>query len=143
MPRSAGFTPGAQPPPYVARAHQFDDSWKTQAVCTGHIKDGSPFRQAWITDRTTKHTLGSMTITGDTLIDVALTFCRICPAQWDCAIWAIQVEERCGTWAMPIETLLPLQRNQPKAVALIERARAAGTPVQVAVRRTRPSRVLA
>lgn len=145
MPRNPGYTPGAPYPPYVARAHLYDDSWKDHALCTGHIKEGSPFRQAWITDPSTKHRLGDQTVLGSTLIDVALTFCAMCPVQWDCATWAVQVRERCGTWAMPYERLEQMQANPERAIVIIDRARITGTPVQIAVRNTRrrpqPSRV--
>jgi hypothetical protein len=147
MPRYAGYTQGAPLPPYVARAHEYDDSWKDHALCTGHIKEGSPFRKAWITDAGTKHQLGDQTVVGSTLIEVALTFCAMCPVQWDCAVWAINVREPCGTWAMPYEDLERCKADPEGALTRIARARVTGTSVQVAMRgvrrRTRPTRVVA
>jgi hypothetical protein len=142
MPRFPGYTPGAPLPPYVSRAHNYDDSWKNHALCTGHIKEGSPFRKAWITDAITMHPIGETVVSGKTLIDVALTFCAMCPVQWDCAIWAIEVRERCGTWGMPYERLEQAQKDPDTWISRINAARVSGTSVQVAVRRKpRPSRV--
>lgn len=132
MPRTAGYTDGATPPSYVTRAYHFDVTWQKQALCLGHNKPGSPFQHAWTTD------------SDPTLIEVALTFCQMCPVQWDCTTWALDVEERTGTWGISYDDLLWLRKRR-FPYRLIEEARGRGEAVQVAVsarrHRVRPVRV--
>lgn len=144
MPRTAGFTEGATPPSYVTRAYGFDIGWQKQAVCRGHNKPGSPFQHAWTSEPADKLLVDGQRITGAQLIEIALTFCQMCPVQWDCTTWALDVEERTGTWGIPYEDLVWL-RTQRHPYQLIETARARGEAVQVAVtrrrRRIKPVRV--
>jgi len=148
VPRTPGYADGATPPSYVTRAYRFDDSWKDDAVCRGHNKPGSPFQHAWTADPSNRYTIGegdgAKTVTGQMLLDVGLTFCAMCPAQWDCAIWAINVGERTGTWGMLYDDLIWL-REQKNPINIIESARGKGASVQVAVstrrHRVRPVRV--
>jgi hypothetical protein len=148
MPRTAGYTDGATPPSYVTRAYAFDTDWKRQAVCRGHNKPGSPFKDAWTTDPSTLHIIGegpdAKVITGQMLIDVALTFCQMCPVQWDCTTWALDVGERIGTWGVAYDDLEWL-RHQRVPQRIVDNARSKGVAVQVYVtarrRRVQPVRV--
>lgn len=148
MPRTAGYTDGATPPSYVTRAYAYDDEWKRQAVCRGHNKPGSPFKDAWTTDPATMHIIGegpaAKVVSGQMLIDIALTFCAMCPVQWDCTTWALEVGERIGTWGVTYDDLLWL-RERRDPLRIVETARASGTAVQVAVatrrHRVKPVRV--
>lgn len=67
------------------------------------------------------------------LMDVALTFCQMCPVQWDCASYAVVAQETYLIWAMSNEDMRML-RKRADALILIERARNAGISVQVAIR---------
>jgi len=69
----------------------------------------------------------------ETWIAMALMVCRNCPAQYDCARFAIAADEKWGTWAMPLEDLKRLKKD-PWAARTIDVAEELGTPVQVAVR---------
>jgi len=148
MPRTAGYTDGATPPSYVTRAYAFDTEWQREAVCRGHNKPGSPFKDAWTTEPSSMHILGegpgAKVVSGQMLIDIALTFCAMCPVQWDCTTWALDVEERIGTWGITYDDLgwLRLQRSPHR---IVEAARAKEIPVQVYVasrrHRVKPVRV--
>ena len=148
MPRTAGYFDGATPPRYVTRAHAYDDTWMGEAACAGHNRPGSPFQHAWTTAPFEKHVIGegdgAKRVTGDMLIEVALTFCAMCPVQWDCTEWALLVEEPGGTWGISYDDLEWLRR-QPKPLAIVEQARVREVAVQVAVhtrrRRVQPVRV--
>jgi len=115
-----------------------DDSWKQQALCLGKSNNpNSPFYEAWYTDPWRVHTLHDGTkISGATLTEVALQFCAMCPVQWDCATWAINVEEPYCVWGASHEDIEWLQRKRStRAAGDIERARREGTAVQVMVRK--------
>lgn len=68
----------------------------------------------------------------ETWIAMALLVCRACPAQYDCARFAIAADERFGTWAMPLDHLKRLKQS-PWKERIIDVAEDLGTPVQVAV----------
>ena len=61
--------------------------------------------------------------------------CAGCPAQYQCALWAIEVKEESGTWSMEHNHLLWVIR-QDDSEAIVHKAKIAGEPVQVAVKRT-------
>jgi hypothetical protein len=135
--RPAAYTDGSTYPTYVKRCHGHDTSWTDQARCKGLSSDPkSPWYNAWSTEPKTKHRFGDMVVLGEQLIKVGLDLCMHCPVQWDCATWALNVDEPQGTWGMRFEDLRAL-REIRNPLALIERARLAEVPVQVAVRRLR------
>lgn len=72
-------------------------------------------------------------IPGGELVQFAALMCRSCPAQWDCARFAVEGKMMAGTWSMPITELRWMQK-QEGATDLIEDARKGNKPVQVAVR---------
>lgn len=69
------------------------------------------------------------------LIKAALMICAGCPAQYQCALWAIEVREEAGTWGMEHNHLLWLIR-QDDSEAIIHQAKLDHEPVQVAVKNT-------
>ena len=93
------------------------------ALC-GDIRDERR-RSPW----TVKESDTVMGITGKEMVAFALSGCRICPAQYDCAVFAIETEAAEGTYSMPIEQMLKLRRRGD-AIAIIEVARRTKTPTQ-------------
>jgi hypothetical protein len=68
---------------------------------------------------------------GDTLVELALTTCRICPVQWECASAAIAAGEAAGIWSDHLDNLRVF-RNTPN---ILLELKARNMPVQEAVRR--------
>lgn len=78
-------------------------------------------------------------IRGQKLIELAVLICQGCPAQWDCADYAVRGLMQGGTWATTPRNLRWLIEDADDPLALIESARHAGQPVDVAVRVARSS----
>lgn len=108
-------------------------AWKEQARCRPSSSDVGLPRFAWTVDPkdTGKHLLGRP---AKAWVALAVLECRNCPVQYDCARFALQVNEKWGTWSMHIDDLKRLQAH-PRQNAIIAAAELAGIPVQVAVRR--------
>jgi hypothetical protein len=67
---------------------------------------------------------------------LACLICNSCPAQYDCAIYAIKARESAGTWAMRNDWLRVLQaRGEDEAIAFVEQARTDGVKIQGRVKR--------
>lgn len=66
---------------------------------------------------------------GSELVKYALLWCHSCPAQYDCASFAVRGKMIAGTWGLPITQLRWLQ-EQDDAFDLIELARQNGIAVQ-------------
>ena len=115
-------------PTYILKVLGRDWSWMEHGACRGHELAR---KKAW-TCLPGDEVNG---IEGGDLIKAALLVCRICPQQYLCALWAVEVEEESGTWAMPHNDLLWLIR-QPDAEGIIHEARVKGLAVQDHVRQT-------
>lgn len=112
----------------VRRAASVSRDFYTDALCRT-VND--EIRFFWIADPRVRYGVGSQMIMGSVLNELALETCRLCPVQWECAITAIDADESAGVWG---ELLDYLRRVRNERV-VIERARAEGVPVSVAVRR--------
>jgi hypothetical protein len=120
-------------PTYILKVLGKDRSWMDNGACRGH---DLARRKAW----TCRRADGVVEFDGieldpKELIDAALMICAGCPAQYQCALWAIEVKEESGTWAMEHNHLLWVIR-QDDSEAIIHKAKVAQEPVQVAVKRT-------
>lgn len=113
----------------VTATHDLDTTWTERASCLrwnqGRLQP-SPWQVI--------HTQVVDGVRGSALIELALMYCYSCPAQYDCARYAVDGEISAGTWAMGIVELEWLQ-TQPQARRIISGAEQHGTPVQVAVGR--------
>lgn len=123
-------------PTYVLKVLGRDRSWMDNGSCRGH---DLARKRAWTVRPAEKVHVGDVALDGKELIQAALSICRTCPAQYQCAMWAYEVREESGTWAMEHDHLLWLTRQEDGA-GIINLARAKGTPVQVAVQRTMSKR---
>lgn len=125
-------------PVYFTKGQNQDRVWKQEGLCRGAASDPTnAFYQAWYAEERKVHVMPDGTrIRGAEMVAVALNTCGMCPAQWDCASWALRVDEDYGTWGMKIGDLKWL-KTQPDALDIIEAARAAGEIVQAAVGRAR------
>lgn len=107
------------------RAHGVPDEWKTRARCRGMNHTEGRLAFAWISEDSTMN-------------EMALQFCGMCPAQWECASYAVAADEPWGIWGMRYDDLIWLKRRRD-AAKIIERAQRAGDPIQFTVRRARGS----
>lgn len=117
-----------------------DATWKAKAQCLGKSNNPkSPFYEAWYTEAGKVHELHDGTkVSGKVLTEVALTFCAMCPVQWECATWAINVDEPYCVWGASYEDIEWLQkRGAERARSDIEGARKRGEAVQVMIRKLR------
>jgi hypothetical protein len=120
-------------PTYILKVLGKDRSWMDNGACRGH---DLARRNAWTCRRADGPIeFGGIELDPQELIDAALMICAGCPAQYQCALWAIEVKEESGTWAMKHNHLLWVIR-QDDSEAIIHQAKIDREPVQVAVKRT-------
>jgi hypothetical protein len=121
----------------VTRAHDRDTSWHQDANCRGKSNNPeSPWYNAWFTEPKTRHKFGDIWVMGEQLIQVALDLCMHCPVQWQCASWALAVDEPQGTWGMRFEDLHWLKKQKdPQYIIAV--ANDHSEPVQVVVKALR------
>lgn len=122
-------------PTYILKVLGKDRSWMEDAACRNHELAR---KCAWTCKSSDTFVLSIEPILqlmdGKELIEAALSICYACPAQYHCALWAIEVREESGTWSMRHEDLLWLCR-QGNPEAVVHQAKLDGEPVQVAVGR--------
>lgn len=118
---------------YALRVAGRDNSWKKQSLCLEHPEFAGSFvadEDDWLVDGDDKWVSGY-----EAQKRVVEQFCLVCPVQWECARWGIEVEEEVGVYALTVRERRWLFNNRgDAALALIDKARISGTPVQVAVR---------
>lgn len=128
-------------PVAYTKGHDKPIGWHKNARCIEENmtvrSDEGGWPPIWQVEGGKMYTAGDRRVKGSVLIEVALTHCSLCSAQWDCASFAVSVPERFGTWGMTIDELERLQR-MPDPERIIRRAEKAGVPVQFAVRDTNP-----
>jgi hypothetical protein len=133
------------------RGHNKPIGWHGGARCRDerapHVKPvkggGNP--SVWLVDPDRKYVFGSAVLKGSDLQEMACLECSLCSVQWDCASFAVSVDEPVGVWAMSQDDRAWLQ-TQADAEKIIRRAESAGRPVQYAVvflRRRRSRRQVA
>ena len=120
-------------PTYILKVLGKDRSWMDNGACRGH---DLARRNAWTVRPGDAPVLfDGVELDPKELIQAALMICAGCPAQYQCALWAIEVREESGTWGMEHNHLLWLIR-QDDSEAVVHQAKVAQEPVQVAVKRT-------
>jgi len=120
-------------PTYILKILGADRTWMDNGACRGHHLAR---KNAWTCRPGDKPIpFDDIELDPKELIAAALMICGSCPAQYQCALWAVEVREEAGTWAMPHDHLLWLIR-QDDSEAIVHQARIAREPVQVAVKRT-------
>jgi hypothetical protein len=120
-------------PTYILKVLGKDRTWMDNGACRGHHLAR---KNAWTCRPGDEPvTFDDIELDPKELIEAALMICGTCPAQYQCALWAVEIKEESGTWAMKHDHLLWLIR-QPDSEAIIHQARIAREPVQVTVKRT-------
>lgn len=118
---------------HIAAAIGVDRSWMEGALCKGQ-DEIPPF--SWRVNRNQWVMIGGKRVKGEKFVEVALMLCDACPAQWDCARFAIKTDAQSCTWGAPLEEIRWLM-TQPEPLAAIDMAEEAGVSVQVAIRTIR------
>ena len=119
-------------PTYIVKALGLDRSWMDNGSCRGH---DLARKQAWTCRPSETVIIAGRKLDPKELIEAALMICSTCPAQYQCANWALEVREESGTWSMPHDDLLWLIR-QDDGADIIAEAEQREEPVQVVVRAT-------
>jgi len=110
----------------VQRASEVDWGFRDRAACR---PGPNSVQGAWFAIPNKKYRIGGSLYSGDKLLEMALTVCRSCDAQWSCAAAAIYVEEPIGTWGDTHKNLTWLSKSKHWRTHL-EMAESAGVPVQ-------------
>ena len=125
-------------PLHVRLAFDTDMEWRDAGACRGN--DGQ-LRQAWTILAKEELVMGDSIYSGAELIAVALEYCRACPAQYDCARFALDTAPAAayiwGTWGTDMTSLRWLKKRGDAGRQVIEDAESAGVPIQVATRDAR------
>lgn len=119
-------------PTYILKILGRDRTWMERGACRDHELAR---KRAWTCRTSDEITIGNLQLNPKELIKAALMVCAACPVQYQCALWAIEIEEEAGTWSMEHDHLLWLIR-QDDSEAIVHTARLQGEPVQVTVKRT-------
>ncbi len=120
----------------IRAGYGLDRSWRRDAACRRWEPDDvSPELEAWRkwdyegpSIWQVGHQQKANGVAGWKLIEMALMVCRGCPAQYDCASWAVKALAAGGTYGMSLPALLWLQK-QDEPLELIAMARAGKLPV--------------
>lgn len=114
----------------VQRAARVPRDYVEQALCRPEAHPQYP-ASYFTAESTAVFIHDGKRIKGAVLNEWALTICRMCPVQWECALVAIEAEESAGVWGDTLDNLR-MVRNSPEVIV---QAKAQGVPVQVALRR--------
>ena len=119
-------------PLYVRRAIGLDTSWRSQARCLGQ---GVELGNIWLLEDNDEVVFedadgnAGSTYSGKVLTEMALEWCSICPAQYDCAKFGVITKAPIGTYGIHIDLLKMLIRRQDWE-SIIDEAQAADVTVQ-------------
>ena len=119
-------------PAYVLRARGRDRSWMSQGSCSPENRSWSVGKMTWMVPRGETRVVDGVKYVGDEQERIALKICGTCPMQWQCARWAVEVQEASGTWAMPLNSLRWMLK-QDDALLIVDNARVNEIPVARAV----------
>lgn len=126
----------------ITRAYGLDRSWAADGRCsTWRSDDLIPSPWQFDPKQVVRLERPDGTIDelrGAEMQKMALMTCHACPAQYDCAAYALEAGMLAGTWAMKAVDLAWLRKlDRPAALRIIGRARRTKVAVQVIVRRER------
>jgi hypothetical protein len=116
-------------PVHMRKAQGIDRSWVEDARCRKNT-DGVP-GFAWTVVKTDRGPL-LQGRPAEAWITMAVSICKACPVQYDCARFAVQVDERYGTWSMDIRDLSWL-KGRDNWNAIVDAAESTSTPIATAV----------
>ncbi len=125
-------------PVAYTRGHNKPIGWHAGARCRDerapHVRPvkGGGEPSVWLVDPERRYHHGNSIVKGSALQAMAVLECSMCAVQWDCIRFALSVDEPVGVWGMTEDDRDWLAR-QPDAARIVNRAEAAGRPIQFAV----------
>lgn len=126
-------------PTYIRKAFGHDRSWMREGLCHPLNRDPRLPHMTWMVPWGEVRIVDGVRYEGAEMESLALPICAQCPQQWLCARWAIEVDERTGTWGIPFKLLQWLKR-QPDNLTIVDNARVHQVTVQRAVQLVRDVR---
>lgn len=123
----------------LTAAYDCDTEWQSEARCSPERYErtaGIPSPWQFNPEQEVEVDRGDGTLVvlkGTEMIELGLMSCFACPAQYDCARYAMCAKMRAGTWGMKIGDLVWLQRKKTPAKTLIDYAEAEAIPLQRAI----------
>lgn len=127
-------------PTYIRRAFGKDRTWMVEGSCHPRNRPSEITEMAWKVPYGETRIVDGVKYEGERMERIALPICANCPQQWLCTRWAIEVDERTGTWGVGYGQLRWLKK-QPDALNIIDTARVNLVTVQRAVQKVRELRV--
>jgi len=120
-------------PKGYTRYYGLNDGWHAQASCRGLAHKDGIYGQAWIKPGVPYTDAEGHTTPGHQVLELALMMCAGCPAQWECARFALAADDGHEVIrSMNIHHFAWL-RSQRNAEAIITQAERRRIPVQFAV----------
>jgi hypothetical protein len=116
-------------PIYIRAAVGLDLGWKQQAKCLGK---GVELGGIWLLDDNEEVWFGDSMYSGEVLTEMALTWCSVCPVQYDCTRFGVITRAKVGTYGVHHNLLVKLMKREDW-LEIIEDAELSDTPVQVMV----------
>jgi hypothetical protein len=120
-------------PVYIRAAVGQDLSWKERAKCRGQ---GVEMGGIWLLEDNDIVEFGESRYTGKVITEMALTWCSVCPVQYDCARFGVITGAKVGTYGVHLDLLKWLMKRSDWA-QIISRAEHTDTPVHLAVRQAK------
>lgn len=119
---------------YITAAYGLDTSWHEEGKCLAWKGEQPGFPTPWQYDPNQNREFidehgKRVVLRGREMIRAALMVCHSCPAQYDCARYAVKGWAMAGTWAMNIHVLQWLQKQRDWG-RLIDYAEANDLPLQ-------------
>lgn len=138
MPRKLSTDAGTDALPlYMRLALGLDRSWVIRGRC---LRTNGDMSRAWVVDPRRNVTFSDGSVkSGWAMREYALTECRLCPVQWDCAIFAVKSEATTAIWSAPLDDLRKFTRRFTDWEHRIRTAERYDVPVQVMLRRAAES----
>lgn len=127
-------------PTYIRKAFGHDRTWMSDGACHPSHRDPEVPQMAWKVPAGETRVVDGVKYVGEIMEKVALRVCDHCPQQWLCTRWAVDVDERTGTWGVSYKNLVWLKK-QTDNVQIIDTARIHNIPIQQALKIVRELRV--
>lgn len=131
----------------ITAAYGLDTDWMIRGSCYKWAKNRPGHPTPWqvapgkkyVSPPDAKPGQPTTILSGTELVKYALIVCSGCPAQYECAQYAVDAKMDAGTWSMPITQLRWLKERED-AVDLIRMARDNKIPMQHVAGHVAPER---
>lgn len=115
-------------PRYIQAGIGVSREWMINAYCAGETSS-----VAWRVSPADRVFLDGSKYMGAELIAYAEAVCEMCPAQWECARYAVRTEASVGTWGVRFDLLRWLLESGLDPITVIDEADELDVTVQEAL----------